>query len=59
MQPTLSRFAINQITTPSWSMAQAIEGYAAEGVGGIAVWRHFLDEYGTARTARHLNAAGL
>lgn len=59
MQPALSRFAMNQITTPEWSMAQAIDGYAAQGVGGIAVWRHFLDDYGTARTARHLRDAGL
>jgi sugar phosphate isomerase/epimerase len=55
----LSRFAVNQITTPAWSMGDAIEGYAREGLGGIAVWRHFLDDYGTARTARHIKEAGL
>ncbi|WP_029352890.1 sugar phosphate isomerase/epimerase family protein [Bosea sp. 117] len=59
MRPDLARFAINQITTPNWTMAQAIEGYAAQGVGGIACWRSYLDEYGVERTARHLRDAGL
>lgn len=55
----LSRFAINQITTPKWSMPQAIEGYAAQGISGIAVWRNFLDDYGVEATARHLSDAGM
>jgi len=55
----LSRFAINQITTYSWSMPEAIEGYAAQGVGGIACWRNYVADYGTERTARHLRDAGL
>lgn len=55
----LSRFAINQITTPKWSMPEAIEGYAAQGVHGIAVWRHFLDDYGMAETVRHLRQADM
>lgn len=59
MRPDLARFAVNQITTPNWTMAQAIEGYAAQGVGGIACWRSYLDEYGVERTARHLRDTGL
>jgi sugar phosphate isomerase/epimerase len=55
----LSRFAINQITTPKWTLPQAIEGYARHGVHGIAVWRHFLDDYGVAATARHLKEADM
>ncbi|WFU11770.1 sugar phosphate isomerase/epimerase (plasmid) [Rhizobium sp. CB3090] len=55
----LSRFAINQITTPKWSMPQAIEGYAAQGIRGIAVWRNFLDDYGLGATARHLRDANM
>ncbi len=55
----LSRFAINQITTPKWNMAQAIEGYARHGVPGIAVWRHFMEDYGVAATRRHLRSANL
>ncbi|OZI31153.1 xylose isomerase [Bordetella genomosp. 10] len=55
----LSRFAINQITTPKWDMAQAIDGYARHGVHGIAVWRHFMEAYGVAATRRHLRSAGM
>lgn len=55
----LSRFAINQITTPMWSLPQAIEGYARHGVHGIAVWRNFLDEYGVTAAARHLRQANM
>lgn len=55
----LSRFAINQITTPNWTMPQAIDGYAGQGVGGIACWRSHVDEYGVERTARHIRDAGL
>lgn len=53
----LSRFAINQITTKSWSMPEAIEGYRRHGVPGIACWRQYLDDYGAAQTARHLRDA--
>lgn len=55
----LSRFAINQITTKSWSMPQAIEGYSRHGVPGIACWRNYLDDYGARETARHLKDAGM
>ncbi|MQW88137.1 sugar phosphate isomerase/epimerase family protein [Sinorhizobium saheli] len=55
----LSRFAINQITTPKWSMPQAIEGYVSQGIPGIAVWRNFLDDHGVEATARHLRDAGM
>lgn len=55
----LSRFAINQITTRDWTMAEAIEGYAAQGVGGIAAWVGHMDAYGVDRTARHIRDAGL
>ncbi|MBN3787317.1 sugar phosphate isomerase/epimerase family protein [Burkholderia sp. Ac-20353] len=52
----LSRFAINQITTPTWSMPAAIDGYARQGVHGIAVWRKYLEEYGVAETRSALRA---
>ena len=57
--PDLSRFALNQITTPKWSMGEAIEGLVRHGVPGIGVWRQFIDDYGTAATAKHLKDAGL
>jgi sugar phosphate isomerase/epimerase len=50
---------MNQITTPKWSLPQAIEGYARHGIPGIAVWRHFLDDYGVEAATRHLKQAGL
>ena len=55
----LSRFALNQITTPKWSMGEAIEGLSRHGVPGIGVWRRFVDDYGAAQTAKHLEDAGL
>lgn len=55
----LSRFALNQITTPKWSMGEAIEGLVRHGIPGIGAWRHFIDDYGTQRTAQHLKEAGL
>jgi sugar phosphate isomerase/epimerase len=57
--PDLRRFAINQITTFNWSMPQAIEGYAKQGVHGIGVWRNYMDAYGVAATARHLRQADM
>lgn len=58
-QPDLRRFAINQITTPKWTLAQAIEGYVRHGIHGIAVWRNFLEDYGEAAAARHLRQADM
>ncbi len=46
--------AINQATTKSWSLEQAIEGYARHGVRGIGIWRESLAELGTARAASML-----
>ncbi len=56
-QYDLTRFAINQITTPKWAMPQAIEGYSRQGIKGIAVWRNFLEDYGVMQTAKHLRDA--
>ncbi|WP_439604773.1 sugar phosphate isomerase/epimerase family protein [Shinella sp.] len=55
----LSRFAINQITTKNWSLRQAVDGYARQGVGGIAVWMNYLDDAGVKRGARMIRDAGL
>lgn len=53
----LERLAINQITTPAWSLAQAVEGYARHGVRGIGVWRDKLAECGIARARALLRNA--
>ncbi|MBV7485051.1 sugar phosphate isomerase/epimerase [Bordetella sp. BOR01] len=55
----LQRLAINQITTPRWSLAQAIQGYARQGVGGIGIWRDKLAECGLPQARRLLRDTGL
>ncbi|WP_407525865.1 sugar phosphate isomerase/epimerase family protein [Methylobacterium oryzisoli] len=58
-RPDLSRFAINQITTRDWTLAQAVDGYARAGVRGIGAWVQYVDDAGTASAARHIRDAGL
>jgi len=55
----IERLAINQITTRSWGLGQAIDGYARAGVGGIAIWRDRLAEIGVKATRRRLKDAGM
>lgn len=54
-----SRLAINQITTPSWSLKDAIDNYAKLDIAGIGIWRDKLTELGTAKTRQMLDATGL
>lgn len=58
-RPDLSRFAINQITTRDWTLAQAVDGYARAGVRGIGAWVQYVDDAGTAAAARLIREAGL
>ncbi|NNE91326.1 MAG: sugar phosphate isomerase/epimerase [Verrucomicrobiales bacterium] len=39
----LSRLCIHTITTKPWSIEEAMDKYAQIGVGGITVWRQWLD----------------
>jgi sugar phosphate isomerase/epimerase len=55
----LSRFAINQITTKSWPLAQAVDGYARHGARGIGVWMEYVDAVGPKAAARLIRDAGL
>jgi sugar phosphate isomerase/epimerase len=56
----LARLAINQATTrPQWSLAEAIRGYAAQGVRGIGVWRDKLEELGPKTAAAMLSDHGM
>src|SRR5262249_1213239 len=55
----LTRFAINQLTTKRWTLAEAIEGYARHGVGGIGVWGDYVDEAGLPAAVRMLRDAQL
>ena len=51
--------SLNQITTKSWSLAQAIEGCVRHGYAGISVWRDKLQEMGLANAAKAIRASGL
>ncbi|MEJ8573570.1 sugar phosphate isomerase/epimerase family protein [Microbaculum marinum] len=57
--PGLSRFAINQITTRSWTLPEAVDGYARRGVGGIGAWVDYVDAIGVREAARLIRDAGL
>ena len=58
--PDISRLSINQMTTDAqWSLREAIEGYAGNGVRGICVWRHKLHEWDVAEAARALADHGM
>lgn len=54
----LSKLCIHTITTKPWSLAEAVEKYAARGITGISVWRQWLDE-DPARSGKLLKAAGM
>ena len=55
----LSRLSFNQITTPKWSVREAVEGCVRRGVPSIALWRHKIAETGLEACARLVGDAGL
>ena len=40
----LSKVCIHTITTKIWSLEVAVEKYTSKGIGGISVWRNYLQE---------------
>jgi sugar phosphate isomerase/epimerase len=54
-----ARLSLNQITTASWSVAEAAEGCARHGVRSIALWRSKIKEAGLAKSVRSVSDAGL
>ena len=55
-----TRFAMNQITTgEQWSFRESIEGYAAQDIRGVGVWRDRLLEHGVAEGAALLRDHGM
>ncbi len=54
-----SRLCIHTITTKPWSIEEAIDAYAAAGVGGISVWRQWLDGRDPHAVGERIRAAGL
>lgn len=58
--PALEKLAINQVTTrDQWTLREAIEGYARQGVRGICVWRDKLAECGVSEAAKLLGDNGM
>lgn len=55
-----NRLSINQVTVlPQWTLAQAIDGLARNGVRAISIWREKLHELGVKEAARRLDGEGL
>lgn len=54
-----ARLSMNQATIPRWSVAEAVEGTARAGYGGIGLWRGRVAEHGSADAARRARAAGI
>jgi sugar phosphate isomerase/epimerase len=57
--PRLSRLSLNQRTTASWSLREAIDGCLAGGLPAIGVWREQVAEAGLDTAAAWLRDAGL
>ena len=62
-QPTsgaaLSRLSLNQRTTASWSLPDAIKGCVDAGLGAIGIWREQLAEVGLGEARRLVAESGL
>jgi sugar phosphate isomerase/epimerase len=58
-QAALSRLSLNQRTTASWSLPEAIKGCLDAGLGGIGIWREQLAEVGLDDACRLVADSGL
>ncbi len=54
-----SKLCIHTITTKPWDIWTAIEKYQAAGVGGITVWRQWLDGQDIEQVGQAIRAAGI
>jgi sugar phosphate isomerase/epimerase len=55
----LGRLSLNQRTTASWSLPEAVQGCVDAGLGAIGVWREQLAEVGLDEAVRLVTGAGL
>jgi len=55
----LSRLSLNQRTTASWSLPEAIKGCVDAGLGAIGIWREQLAEVGLDEACLLIAASGL
>jgi sugar phosphate isomerase/epimerase len=58
-QAALSRLSLNQRTTASWSLPEAINGCVDTGLGAIGIWREQLAEVGLDEACRLVTESGL
>ena len=58
-QAALSRLSLNQRTTASWSLPEAIKGCVDAGLGAIGIWREQLAEAGLEKACRLVADSGL
>ena len=58
-QTGLSRLSLNQRTTASWSLPEAIKGSVDAGLGAIGIWREQLAEVGIDEGRRLVAESGL
>lgn len=54
-----SKLCVHTITTKPWSVEEAMDQYAAAGIGGITVWRQWLDGRNIEKTGERLRARNL
>ena len=58
--PGIEKLSINQVTTrDQWTLREAVEGYARQGVRGISVWREKLAECGVGDAVALLGDHGM
>lgn len=55
----LGELAVHTVTTRPWSLAEAVDAYAARGFGGIGVWREHLPVEGPTLARTMIGDAGL
>ena len=55
----LDRLSLNQATTKSWTLHQAVDGCARAGLPAIGLWRDRVQEVGAAAAAKVVADAGL
>ena len=56
---TLERLSLNQKTTNSWSVAEAVEGCVRAGIPAIGLWREPVQAAGVSTAAKLVRDAGL
>lgn len=55
----MNRLSLNQITTRSWSIEEAVRGCVAAGIPAIGLWRDKVADVGVPRAAAIVRDAGL